>query len=91
VRCSLYGRRTHGSWNHEAAHFRCRFASQYGLANAVDHPKTVYVRESKIMPELDHWLTQLFDPEHIDDTVAAMVDAGSRDEASEARAESARG
>jgi hypothetical protein len=42
------------------------------------------------MPELDHWLAQLFGSEHIDDTLAAMVDGGSRDEASEARAESAR-
>ena len=42
------------------------------------------------MPELDRWLAQLFDPEHLDEAVAAMIDAAGPDEATEARLEAAR-
>ncbi len=42
------------------------------------------------MPELDQWLAQLFDPENVDGTVAAMVDAAGPDDATEARLEAAR-
>jgi hypothetical protein len=56
---------------------RCRYASEYGLANEIDHTKAVYLRESKIMPELDAWLAQLFNPDRLKGTVATMVDAGA--------------
>jgi site-specific DNA recombinase len=79
-----------GTSNHEANHYRCKFPAEYALANKIDHPKAAYVRESAIMPKLDEWLAQLFDPEHLDSTIAAMLDVGGPDEASEARAEAAR-
>jgi len=90
VRCGLCGRRMQGSWNHEAAHYRCKYPTEYGLANNIDHPKTTYVKESTIMPTLDGWLAQLFDPKHLSATVEAMVVAGGPDDASEAAAEAAR-
>jgi hypothetical protein len=79
-----------GQWNHDVAHYRCRFPSEYGLANQVDHPKTAYIRESAIMPKLDEWLAGLFTPTNLDETVAAMNAAGDVDAASEARAKAAR-
>lgn len=90
VWCGSCGRRMQGAWNHDAAHYRCRFPSEYALANRIDHPKAAYVRESSIIPELDRWLARLFDPENIDETIATMVAAGEVDEAAEARAEAAR-
>jgi site-specific DNA recombinase len=90
VRCGICGRRMQGTWNHESSHYRCKFPAEYALANKIDHPKAAYVRESAIVPKLDEWLAQLFDPEHLDSTIAAMVDAGGPDEASAARAEAAR-
>jgi hypothetical protein len=47
-----------------------------------------------IVPALDHWLARLFDPEDLDDTIAALAARAHADpyadEASAARAEAAR-
>jgi len=90
MRCGICGRRMQGTWNHEANHYRCRFPSEYALANKVDHPRTVYLRESSIMPELDSWLAELFHPQNVDAAVSAMVSAGDTDEAADSQAEAAR-
>jgi homogentisate 1,2-dioxygenase len=45
---------------------------------------------SSIVAELDKWLAQLFDPESVDATIAAMVNTRARMHATEARAEAAR-
>jgi hypothetical protein len=55
--------------------YRCRYPADYALANDVDHPRTVYVRETEITAELDHWLATVFDPEHLDDTCALLAAA----------------
>jgi site-specific DNA recombinase len=90
IRCNCCGRRMQGHWNHEAAHYRCRYPAEYALANRVDHPKTVYVRESAIVPELDAWLAQLFDPANLDSTCEALAMASTLDDATQAGAEAAR-
>lgn len=48
------------------------------------------IRVSSIVAELDNWLAQLFDPESVDATIAAMVNTRARMHATEARAEAAR-
>ncbi|HEX3842651.1 MAG TPA: recombinase family protein [Acidimicrobiales bacterium] len=88
--CGACGRRMQGNWNHDLAHYRCRFPSEYALANKVDHPKTAYVKESAIVPELDRWLAELFNPKNVSATIGAMISAGDADEATEARADAAR-
>ena len=50
------GRRMQGSWNNRQAHYRCRFPSEYAIANKLDHPVTVYLRETNILEPLDGWL-----------------------------------
>ena len=75
----LCGRRMQGSWNEGRAHYRCRYPNQYGLANRVQHPRNVYVREDAILPHLDAWLGRLFDPENLDATVAALTTADGDD------------
>jgi len=62
----------------------------YALANKVDHPKTVYVREDVIVPRLDAWFATLFDPENLDATCEALAMADGVDEAAEAQLEAAR-
>jgi len=62
-----------GSWNGGKAHYRCRYPSAYGLANRVDHPRSVYVREDAVLPRLDAWFARLFDPANLDATVAALT------------------
>jgi site-specific DNA recombinase len=81
--CSLCGRRMQGSFNNGRPHYRCKLAAEYALANKVDHPKTVYVREDRIETAIDAWLAELFDPAHIDDTcrLLAQIDGSPEDAA----------
>jgi hypothetical protein len=74
--CGLCGRRMQGSWIAGRAHYRCRYPAEYGLANRIQHPPNVYVREDAILPRLDAWLGGLFDPDNLDATVAALAAAG---------------
>jgi site-specific DNA recombinase len=52
--CGLCDRRMTGNWNNEQAYYRCRFPAEYALANRVDHPKTVYLREVDVTGRLDN-------------------------------------
>ena len=90
VKCGLCGRRMQGNPNHGFNHYRCVFSAEYALANKIDHPKSVYVKESAIMPELDRWLAQLFAPENLEQTIAQMLDGGADLEGTDAKVEAAR-
>jgi site-specific DNA recombinase len=48
-------------------------ANEYALANRIEHPKTVYVREAEIVPRLDEWLAQLFEPDQLDETLEMLL------------------
>lgn len=45
-------------------YYRCRFPQEYALANKVEHPRNVYLREDAAVPRLDRWLARLFEPRH---------------------------
>jgi site-specific DNA recombinase len=66
------GRRMQGNWNHGHAHYRCRYPQEYALANNVDHPLAVYVREDAVTPALDAWLATAFAPSQIEATLTAL-------------------
>ncbi|MER7010330.1 recombinase family protein [Saccharopolyspora sp. NPDC000359] len=72
-------RRMQGQYNHERAYYRCRYMQEYALANKLDHPRNVYIREIDILPELDDWLAGLFTDERIDDTISRLVTAAEQD------------
>ena len=65
-----------GNWNNDQAYYRCRFPTEYALANRVDHPKTVYLREADVTGPLDAWLGQAFDPACLDPVFAHGVRCG---------------
>ena len=90
VYCAVCGRRMQGTFAHDTARYRCKFPSEYALANRVEHPLTVYVKESSIVPRLDAWIAELFDETNLDQTCEALAMAGEAEEATEARAEAAR-
>jgi site-specific DNA recombinase len=90
VRCALCNRLMHGNPNHGLNHYRCTFTSEYAIANKIDHPKAVYIKESAMVPRLDEWLTGLFDPLNIEATVGALASVGDIDEEAEARSEAGR-
>lgn len=61
-----------GTWNPGEPHYRCRCPSEYAIANRIDHQPSVYLREDQLTEPLDHWLAQIFDPEQIEVSLAAM-------------------
>ena len=79
-----------GTWNHNTSHYRCRYPADYALANTIQHPRTVYLREAAILPSLDRWLARLFDHQHLDATCQTLAAATEPDTASTAAAEAAR-
>ncbi len=84
VRCTLCGRRMQGHWNHDLAHYRCRYPAEYALANKVDHPKTVYLPRTRSSPSSTRgWpnCSTLRTSSH----VRGSGPAGDVDEAAEAR------
>ena len=90
LHCSACGSRMQGSWNHDRANYRCKIPSEYALANKIDHPPTIYVREEHIVPALDAWIATVFDPANLDATVAALAEAQAPSDADNARLAAAR-
>ncbi|MDX6313498.1 MAG: hypothetical protein QOF44_2962 [Streptomyces sp.] len=68
-------RRMQGNWNNGRARYRCRFPSEYAVANKIDHPLTVYLREDAIADPLDAWLSQTFAPARIEHALTAMEES----------------
>lgn len=62
-----------GTWNHGHAHYRCRYPQEYAIANLIDHPLSVYLREDAILPDLDAWLAAAFAPHHLEATLDALA------------------
>jgi DNA invertase Pin-like site-specific DNA recombinase len=75
LRCGLCDRRMQGSWNHEQAYYRCRYPTEYALPRRAQHPPTVYVRETQIVPPLDDWIAGIFEPDHLEETCRALAEA----------------
>jgi site-specific DNA recombinase len=67
--CGICGRKMQGQYSNGGPYYRCRYPSEYALANHVQHPRNVYLREHDIMPHLDHWLLRAFSPHRLTDTV----------------------
>ncbi|MFJ5599939.1 zinc ribbon domain-containing protein [Micromonospora parva] len=79
IYCAVCQRRMQGQYNHGVAYYRCRFPQEYALANEVEHPRNVYLREDALTDPLDEWLASAFTPDHLDQTITAMCDAQPTD------------
>jgi len=51
---------------------------RYGLANNLDHPKTVYLREDQILSPLDSWLASCLAPVRVAASLSALATASTR-------------
>lgn len=71
--CGYCGRKMQGNWNNNQPYYRCRFPQEYALANKLDHPKVVYLREAEILQYVDEWLATLFNPARIGATIAPLA------------------
>jgi site-specific DNA recombinase len=73
--CALCGRRMQSHWAHDTAYYRCRFAAEYALANHVDHPLSVTVREDAVIGRVDRWLAREFAPHRLTQTIRDLAAA----------------
>jgi site-specific DNA recombinase len=73
--CGLCSRRMQGLWANQAPYYRCRFPSEYALANHVDHPRNVTLRQDAILGPLDDWLASKFGSAHLAATVDELAAA----------------
>lgn len=75
--CGACGRRMQGSHvrrpsGAERIHYRCVLNANYPSA---PHARSMAVAEARILPPLDAWLGDVFAPDRVDDTIAAMLAA----------------
>src|SRR6266540_3769368 len=67
--CGVCDRKMQAHWVNNLAYYRCRFPTEYALANKISHPRNVYVRETDVLPGLDAWLAEEFAPHRIAETI----------------------
>ncbi|GAB2615302.1 recombinase family protein [Kribbella endophytica] len=79
------GRKMESAPRKHAMFYRCAARTLVpGVQAALDHPPTVYLREDQLVPEVNEWIGQLFDPENLDETVANLVGTQESDPAAAA-------
>jgi len=66
-----------GAWNNGKAHYRCLGKTLLG-PSAQDHPRTSYLPEAHIVPPLDAWISSLFHPANLEQTVVRLAAAAGQ-------------
>ncbi|MFI5066571.1 MAG: recombinase family protein [Streptosporangiales bacterium] len=79
--CGICQRRMQGHWANAAPYYRCRFPSEYALANRVQHPLNVTLRQDAVLDPLDTWLASKFGPRYLPATIDELATATVRPEA----------
>jgi site-specific DNA recombinase len=72
--CDACGKRLQGNTVRGHSFYRCQISRDYPVP-VNDHPSSLSIREDRLLPHIDAWLSQLFAPEHITSTAAAVVTA----------------
>ena len=70
VTCNDCGRKLVANTVRGTLIYQCRMKAEYP---GLEHPKSLSVREDQLLPTIDDWLGQLFDPDHLDDTICSMA------------------
>ena len=56
VWCGLCERRMQGHWVNSTPYYRCRFPAEYALANHIEHPLSVNLREDAVIGQAEDWI-----------------------------------
>ncbi|MFB9356836.1 zinc ribbon domain-containing protein [Actinoplanes nipponensis] len=72
--CGLCERRMIGSFNNDRNHYRCTYSSEYADAHRLAHPRSLYLREDKIVDLVDPWIRRAFSPTNLRTTLQAMAE-----------------
>jgi site-specific DNA recombinase len=73
--CGICERRMQGHWANAAPYYRCHFPSEYALANRLEHPRNVTLRQDAVLDPLDTWLASKFQPRHLAATIDELAAA----------------
>jgi hypothetical protein len=74
IRCAVCTRKMEGSPRKHAMYYRCPARTLAPESPVVaEHPPAVYLRESTIRIAVNTWLADLFHPDNVDHTVAALL------------------
>lgn len=73
--CGLCNRRMQGHWVNNSASYRCRFPSEYALANDVIHPRNITLRQAVLLDPLDRWLAGKFSRSGLTATIDELAAA----------------
>lgn len=71
--CGICDRRMQGHWANDAPYYRCRFPSEYALANKIAHPLNVTLRQDDLLQPLDDWLASKFNPRNLAATIDELA------------------
>jgi site-specific DNA recombinase len=71
--CGICDRRMQGLWANAAPYYRCRFPGEYALANRLQHPLNVTLRQDVLLEPLDAWLASKFEPRHLPATIDELA------------------
>ena len=74
IRCAICGRKMQGAWSRGRAQYRCQFPGEYAIANKIEHPLAVYLREDAILDPLDAWLAMTLAPARLREAMAQIDD-----------------
>jgi len=81
ITCGSCQRHLEGSQNNGLSHYRCRLVGVSNAANIpADHPRSVYLREDRMVRLLDQWMTTALSPEALDVTVTDLLNEAARSE-----------
>jgi site-specific DNA recombinase len=75
--CGICERRMQSHWVNHAPYYRCRFPAEYALANHVEHPLNVNLREAAVIGHVDEWLAREFAPPRLSETIRDLAEASS--------------
>ncbi|MGQ0615763.1 MAG: zinc ribbon domain-containing protein [Acidimicrobiia bacterium] len=81
IECSHCGRRMQGSHTRGHAMYRCRLTSSDYATPSKGHPRSMAVREDRILPVLDDWLVGLFAPDRVEELAEQILEADQHDSA----------
>jgi site-specific DNA recombinase len=73
--CGICERRMQSHWVNDAPYYRCRFPAEYALANRVEHPLNVNLREDAVIGHVDRWLALEFTPHRLSKTIRDLTAA----------------
>jgi site-specific DNA recombinase len=77
VVCDACGKKLQGNMVRGHAFYRCVVSRDYPVP-VNDHPSSLSIREDRLLPHIDAWLSQLFAPGNISSTAAEVVKADSK-------------